>query len=89
MHCLVRHKTFQKDFLKLKMTDVQYTKFILYIGKLLNEEDLPSEARDHKLKGNWDGFKEFHVGGDLLVVYRLEKDTLYLIRIGTHSQLFK
>ena len=34
-------------------------------------------------------YKEFHVGGDLLVIYCIEDDILRLTRIGTHSQLFK
>jgi hypothetical protein len=39
------------------------------------------------LIGNYSGFKEFHVGGDLLVIYSIAEDILRLTRIGTHSQL--
>jgi mRNA interferase YafQ len=56
---------------------------------LLDGKKLPLEARDHNLIGNYSGFKEFHVGDDLLVIYRIEDDILRLTRIGTHSQLFK
>jgi addiction module RelE/StbE family toxin len=52
-------------------------------------KELPLEARDHNLIGNHSGFKEFHIGGDLLVVYCIEDDIVRLTRIGSHSRLFK
>ena len=55
----------------------------------LDEKELPIEARDHELIGNYSGFKEFHIGGDLLGVYCVEDDIVRLTRIGTHSQIFK
>ena len=30
-----------------------------------------------------------HISGDLLVIYIINDNTLQLLRIGTHSQLFK
>ena len=86
---LFRTKIFRKDYQKLKMTDIQYAKYIKFLSMLLDEKELPLEARDHDLIGNYSGFKEFHTGGDLLVIYCIEDDILRLTRIGTHSQLFK
>jgi mRNA interferase YafQ len=71
------------------MTDTQYAKFILYLALLLEEKALPAESRDHSLKGEWHGYREFHLGGDLLLIYLVDNDSLILIRIGTHAQLFK
>ncbi len=64
-------------------------KLFLYISLLLNNEELPQEARDHFLSGEWKDTKEFHISGDLLVIYMIDDNTLQLLRIGTHSQLFK
>ena len=86
---LFRTKIFKKDYQKLKMTDTQYTKYIKFLSMLLDRRELPLEARNHNLIGNYSGFKEFHVGGDLLVIYCIEGDILRLTRIGIHSQLFK
>ena len=61
----------------------------LYISMLLNSEELPAEARDHFLTDEWKDAKEFHISGDLLVIYMITDETLQLLRIGTHSQLFK
>jgi mRNA interferase YafQ len=86
---LFRAKTFKKDYQKLKMSDNQYAKYIKYLSLLLEGKELPLEARDHKLIGNYSGFKEFHLGGDLLVIYYIENNIIRLTRIGTHSQIFK
>ena len=90
MSCrLIRHKIFKKDLAKVKFSDDLYSKYIIYIGKLLSQEALPPEARDHQLKGEWKDFREFHITGDLIVIYRMEKEQLELVRIGSHAQLFK
>ncbi|BBO88483.1 toxin RelE [Desulfosarcina ovata subsp. ovata] len=71
------------------MKDSQYEKYIQFLSLLLDEKELPLEARDHNLIGNFSGFREFHVGGDLIVIYSIEENTLRLVRIGSHSQLFR
>ena len=86
---LFRAKTFKKDYQKLKLTDKQYAKYIKFLSLLLEGKALPLEARDHSLIGNYSGFRKFHIGGDLLVVYYIEDDIIRLTRIGTHSQIFK
>jgi len=86
---LKRHKFFKKDELKVKLTDEQYTKRIKYLSLVLENKILPSEARDHDLLGEYKGFREFHLGGDVLIIYTVRDGTLYLQRMGTHSQLFK
>lgn len=83
-----RSKTFLKDLRKVKFSNDHYTKYILYLGKLLANETMPPEALDHPLKGKFTGFREFHISGDLLVIYKVTDDKLYLTRIGSHSQLF-
>jgi mRNA interferase YafQ len=86
---LFRTKTFKKDYQKIKISDDQYAQYIKYLSLLLEDKTLPLEARDHTLIGNYSGFKEFHISGDLLVIYYIENDIIQLTRIGTHSQLFK
>lgn len=86
---LFRTKTFKKDYHKLRTTDKQYQQYIKYLSLMLNKKPLPAEAKDHHLIGNYSGFREFHIGGDLLVIYCIEDDIIRLTRIGTHSQLFK
>lgn len=61
----------------------------MFISLLLNAEDLPQEAQDHSLLGEYKDTREFHISGDLLVIYRVQNNILQLLRVGTHSQLFK
>lgn len=83
-----RHKQFIKDLKKIKFSEQHYAKYIVYLSNLLQEKKLAPEALDHALKGNYSGYREFHVSGDLLVVYMVENKTLKLIRIGSHSEIF-
>jgi len=83
------HKEFTKGLQKAKLNPTNTAKLFMYISLLLNEDELPCEARDHALTGNYKDTNEFHISGDLLVVYRVENGTLELLKVGTHSQLFK
>ena len=52
---------------------------------------LPDSLREHRLHKrnvNWTGFTECHLGADLLLVYRVRRESVTLHRIGTHQQLF-
>ncbi len=83
------HKIFSKDLKRAKLNPTNTAKLFAYISLLMEERELPAEAKDHNLSGEYQDTREFHISGDLLVVYRIEKETLQLLRIGTHSQLFK
>ena len=56
-----------------------------------NDAPLGPEWRDHALKGEWANHRECHVGGDFLLIYRLdEKDAaIVFVRAGTHAELFR
>jgi mRNA interferase YafQ len=84
-----RHKSFVKDLRNNQLSDQHFTKYILYLSKLIEDKPLPQEALDHQLNGEYRDCREFHVSGDLLVIYFIQDETLNLIRIGSHSQLFK
>ncbi|CAA6821212.1 MAG: RelE_StbE domain-containing protein [uncultured Sulfurovum sp.] len=84
-----RHKTFVKELRNAKLSDQHFSKYIVYLSKLIETKPLPEEALDHALKGEYQDCREFHVSGDLLVIYFIVDDTLNLVRIGSHSQLFK
>ena len=59
---------------------------------IANDAQLPAEWNDHRLKGNFETFRECHVKGDLLLVYKIYEDTdsdlITFIRVGTHSEIF-
>jgi len=45
------------------------------------------------LTGDWADHREYHIGGDFLLIYRLEKrgsvEFITFVRTGTHSELFE
>ncbi len=60
------------------------------IRKLAAGIPLPEKNKDHALTGNFIGFRECHIAPDWLLIYSIEEQELmlYLLRTGTHSDLF-
>lgn len=60
------------------------------VDKLASGQQLPEKNKDHELSGDYVGFRECHVAPDWLLVYRVVEEDLilYLMRTGTHSDLF-
>lgn len=59
------------------------------VEKLLNQEPLPPKYKDHALKWDYAGYRDCHICADLVLVYKIQNDTLYLSRIGRHRDIFK
>ncbi|MCL2230533.1 MAG: type II toxin-antitoxin system YafQ family toxin [Treponema sp.] len=61
------------------------------ITLLAKGESLPSKYRDHQLKGRLSAFRECHIKGDWLLIYRIIEDKLILSLhgTGTHADLFE
>ena len=55
---------------------------------LLNGQPLPPQYQDHPLRGEWAGYRDFHVEPDWIIIYRIVGNFLRLERTGTHSDLF-
>lgn len=56
---------------------------------IANDEPLGPEWLDHPLKGDWADHRECHIGGDFLLIYKTDGDTIIFVRTGTHSELFE
>jgi len=61
------------------------------ITLLAKGESLPPKYRDHQLKGRLSAFRECHIKGDWLLIYRIIEDKLILSfhGTGTHSDLLE
>lgn len=47
--------------------------------------------KPHKLTGNYSGYFECHIEPDLLIIwlqYDEERKEIYLVRLGSHAELF-
>ena len=62
----------------------------LEVVRLLSEDQpLPARHYDHALTGEWKDHRDCHIKPDLVLIYRTpDKDTLELVRLGSHSELF-
>jgi len=55
---------------------------------LAADTPLPPRFRDHPLSGTWDDCRDCHIRPDLVLIYRKpDKDTLQLVRLGSHAEL--
>lgn len=86
---LKRDKRFINDLSKVRLSDSEFNKMIEYFSLLSNDKPLPPSANDHALSGEYADTREFHIGGDKLVIYLISDNEIRLLRIGTHAQLFK
>ena len=86
---LARTKRFKRSFKKLRLKDSDEAIYIDVISKLLNGIPLDKKYKDHFLKGNPEQYKECHLKPDLLLIYRVYRDEVQLIDIGSHSELFE
>lgn len=61
------------------------------IDQLSDGKKLDPKYKDHKLSGEYEGKRECHIESDFLLIYQIaEKEiVLYLVRVGSHSELFK
>jgi len=86
-------RQFRKDWKRLSNSgryDMRRLKDVM-LRIVANDGDLPAERLDHALTGDWDGHRECHIGGDFLLVCKLEetKDGMVVFsRCGTHSEIF-
>jgi mRNA interferase YafQ len=55
---------------------------------LIEGKPLSARYRDHALAGEWRHHRNCHIEPDWLLLYKIDRDDLYLVRCGTHSDLF-
>jgi mRNA interferase YafQ len=54
---------------------------------LIAETHLDEQFHDHKLKGEWSGYRECHVEPDWVLIYKVVGEEIVFTRTGTHSDL--
>jgi len=84
-------KAFRKDWERLShfgRYDLRGLKQAILL-LIANDAPLGPEWLDHPLKGNFADHRECHIGGDFLLIYRLDGNLVVFVRAGTHSELFE
>ena len=89
MRTIHRGRQFRKDYKKAVRQGRDVTTLKTVIEKLVEGKPLPQEYKDHKLIGDYQEYRDCHIGPDFVLIYRVTDDALYLVRLGTHSELFR
>ena len=81
---------FKRDYKRIVKRGYDTRLLEQVIELLAEQKPLPEKFRDHDLTGNYKGCRKCHIQPDWLLVYEVNNDELilYLIRTGTHSDLF-
>ena len=88
---LKKTSQFKKD-LKLAIKRGLPIELLEEVIQILREQKpLPPNNFDHKLTGNYKGFRECHIQPDWLLIYAVDGKELILTasRTGTHSDLLE
>ncbi|MGI0483002.1 type II toxin-antitoxin system YafQ family toxin [Geminocystis sp. CENA526] len=80
--------TFKKDIKRLQKRGKNIEKLKIVIDKLLDNQPLEIKYKDHALTGNWKSYRDCHIEPDWLLIYKITETHLFLVRTGSHSDLF-
>ena len=82
--------TFKKDYKRIKKRHYNLSTLASLIDLIATGNPLPSKYKDHMLVNDYAGCHECHIEPDWLLVYEIKQNELllYLIRTGTHSDIF-
>jgi len=86
-------KSFKKDIVKAKKSgryskkDFELLKKI--ITNLQKQQAIDSKFKRHFLKGEMKDYEVIHIKPDWLLIFKTDKNFLYLVMLGKHSQVYK
>lgn len=81
-----RHKSFEKDYLKLKPAQRERLKKAL---TLFMHDPMHPNLYNHPLTGEWMGYRSIAFGGDWRAHYKVVGGDAIFVACGAHSQLYK
>jgi mRNA interferase YafQ len=85
---LISGARFRRDVKLAKRRGKDMSKLRALILLLTEGGPLLPCYEDHPLSGEWKHYRECHIEPDWLLIYKIDGDDLYLVRTGTHSDLF-
>lgn len=89
MKKLVQSTQYKKDLKRIRNDAKKATALLDILTKLENDIPIPQENRPHLLTGDYKGYMECHIQGDFLLIwFDPETDEIYLVRLGSHSELY-
>lgn len=81
---------YKKDAKRYRNQPHKLEKVANILRMLRDEIEIPKEYDPHFLKGKYKGCMECHVEGDFLLIWIDETENqIGVLRLGSHSELFK
>jgi len=82
-------KDIQRDKKSGKFIDNDFDELKQVMTNIIDEIDLDEKYLDHKLIGDFKGFRECHLKPNWLLIYKVDIQNIKFARLGTHQQIFK
>ena len=80
---------FKKDLKRYQNKPSKIDALKIVLTHLKQSGVVPAEYMPHMLSGNYKGYMECHIEDDFLLIWIDETtDTIKLVRLGTHHELF-
>ena len=81
---------FKKDLKRYQNKPKKIEKLKLVLSFLQQDITIPQEYKPHRLLGNYKDCMECHIENDTLLIWIDENTNIIkLLRLGTHSELFR
>ncbi|MCL1919641.1 MAG: type II toxin-antitoxin system YafQ family toxin [Kiritimatiellaeota bacterium] len=80
----------RRDVKLMRKRGKDISKLTAALSLLARADPMPPRYRDHRLSGDMNDFRECHIEGDWLLLYRISGDRLILTATatGSHSDIF-
>jgi mRNA interferase YafQ len=86
---LIREARFRRDVRLAEERGCDVSKLREAIVLLATAAPLPARYKDPALGGNWKHYRDCPLEPDWLLIYKSDGEDLYLVRTGTHTDLFR
>lgn len=89
MKAIFQTSQFKKDLKRIKKRGKDLSKLKELVDVIAKSEVLEERHRDHALIGKWSGSRDCHIETDWILIYRVDGESPFLERSGSHSDLFR
>lgn len=90
MKTLKQTSQFKKDLKRIQNNPKNISSLEAVLRILSETGTIPKEYKPHLLSGDYKGYMECHIESDFLLIWIDENiDLIKLVRLGSHSELFK
>jgi len=84
----IRGAKFRRDVKLAQQRGKDMSKLRALILLLIDGSPLPPRYKDRSLSGEWEQHRDCHIELDWLLLYKIIGNDLYLVRTGSHADLF-